>query len=389
MDRFIFSQRTETWFGDGIMEEALVTRLRDCGERIMLGYGHASAMQNGTYGRIRSILEGLGKTVVDFGGIMPNPGYSKVLEGAALAREHKIDFILAVGGGSVSDCCKIVAAQALMEEDIWRMETEEGRLPERSIPLGVVVTAAGTGSEQNDDAVITNEELHIKRDLYGHAPVFAVLDPTLTESVPMLQLMSGAFDSLSHVMESYFGKPQSTFITDELSEAVMRSIIRNMRRLRNDPGDKSARAQLMWGSAIAETGLLKLGKTGDFQCHMIEHQIGAYTGCSHGQGLAVLHPVVYRHLLKDNAPKFRRFASEVWGLDCTGLGDMEAGEKGIDALADFISETGLPGTFTQMGIMDMMSLETMRKIAHSTIVTKGCARQLSPIEILHILKECV
>lgn len=389
MESFVFSQQTRTWSGEGILEEALRTEMPETGKRVLLGYGKGSVVRNGLLTRVKGLLEECGKEVVEFGGIMPNPTYAKVQEGAALARESGADFILALGGGSVSDCCKMVALQARTEEEVWNMQTPQAAAGMEAIPLGVVVTASGTGSEQNADAVITHEVLHVKTDLYGHKPIFAVLDPLLTLSVPMIQLMSGAFDSLSHVMESYFGKPSGTFITDELSEAVMRNIIRNMRKVYADPDDLDARAQLMWDSALAENGLLKLGKKGDFQCHMIEHQLGAYTDCSHGQGLAVLHPVVYRHIQKDNVLKFRRFAVKVWDIEDGGRSDDDLASAGIDALMDFIREVGLPLSFTQMGIREQLSLETMRKIAHSTIISKGCARQLSPIEILNILRECV
>lgn len=389
MESFVFSQQTRTWSGEGILEEALRTEMPETGKRVLLGYGKGSVVRNGLLTRVKGLLEECGKEVVEFGGIMPNPTYAKVQEGAALARESGADFILALGGGSVSDCCKMVALQARTEEEVWNMQTPQAAAGMEAIPLGVVVTASGTGSEQNADAVITHEVLHVKTDLYGHKPIFAVLDPLLTLSVPMIQLMSGAFDSLSHVMESYFGKPSGTFITDELSEAVMRNIIRNMRKVYADPDDLDARAQLMWDSALAENGLLKLGKKGDFQCHMIEHQLGAYTDCSHGQGLAVLHPVVYRHIQKDNVLKFRRFAVKVWDIEDGGRSDDDLASAGIDALMDFIREVGLPLSFTQMGIREQLSLETMRKIAQSTIISKGCARQLSPIEILNILRECV
>ena len=389
MDKFVFSQTTRTHAGEGIMENALREELPHFDKRVLLGYGKGSAKASGLLERVRGILEDCGKEVVEFGGIMPNPTYAKVQEGAALARKEEIGFILALGGGSVSDCCKMVAAQALTDKDLWDMETADGLFPDRALPVGVVVTASGTGSEQNNDAVITNEELYVKRDLYGLKPEFAVLDPTLTLSVPMPQVMAGAFDSLSHVMESYFGKPFNSFITDELSEAVMRNIIRNMRRVLSAPSDTDARAQLMWDSALAENGLLKLGKKGDFQCHMIEHQLGAYTDCSHGQGLAVLHPVVYRHILKDNPMKFRRFAVEVWGIEASGRTDEDLAARGIDALEAFIAEVGLPSSFGDMGLKDILSLEMMRRIAQSTIISQGCARKLSPIEILQILRECL
>lgn len=387
MTPFTFDSTVRTHFGSGMLEDALRKELPSYGKRIMLAYGCGSVKRSGLYDRVRGLLEELGKEIVDFGGIMPNPTYAKVKEGAALAVRENVDFILAVGGGSVSDCAKIVAVQALSEMGIWTMEVREGRYPDKGIPVGVVVTASGTGSDQNSDAVITNENEHIKCDLYGILPEFAVLDPQLTMSVPMMQVMSGAFDSLSHAMETYFGRPGETFISDELNEAVMRNIIRNMRRVHENPEDIDARGELMWCSSLAENSILKLGKETDFQCHMIEHQLGAYTDCSHGQGLAVLHPVYYRHIVRDYAPKFARFAEAVMGIRNAALSELALANAGIDSLADFIREMGLPSTFPEMGLKDLED-SMLRKIAASTMIRPGCARRLSPIEILQILREC-
>lgn len=387
MDPFTFSSTVRTHFGAGILDTALNKELPRYGGKVMLAYGCGSVKRTGLYDRICAILHGLGKEIVDFGGIMSNPTYAKVKEGAALAKAEGVDFILAVGGGSVSDCAKIVAVQAMSEMGIWTMEVRDGRFPDKGIPVGVVVTASGTGSDQNNDAVITNENEHVKRDLYGLLPEFAVLDPQLTMSVPMMQVMSGAFDSLSHAMETYFGRPADNFISDELNEAVMRNIIRNMRKAHDNPSDIEARGELMWCSSIAENGILKLGKETDFQCHMIEHQLGAYTDCSHGQGLAVLHPVYYRHIVRDYPQKFARFAEAVMGINNAALSEIALANAGIDALADFIKEMGLPTSFAQMGLVDIPD-SVLRKTAASTMLRPGCARKLTPIEILQILREC-
>lgn len=387
MNTFTFDSTVRTHFGAGILEDSLRKELPSYGGKVMLAYGCGSVKRTGLYDRVCAILHDLGKEVVDFGGIMPNPTYAKVKEGAALAKAEGVDFILAVGGGSVSDCAKIVAVQALSEKGIWTMEVRDGQFPDKGIPVGVVVTASGTGSDQNSDAVITNENEHIKCDLYGLLPEFAILDPQLTMSVPMMQVMSGAFDSLSHAMETYFGRPGEDFISDELNEAVMRSIVRNMRKVFNNPDDIDARGELMWCSSLAENGILKLGKVTDFQCHMIEHQLGAYTDCSHGQGLAVLHPVYYRHIVRDYAPKFARFAEAVMGISNAALSEIALANAGIDALADFIKEVGLPTSFTEMGLASLEDA-VLRKVAVSVMLREGCARKLTPIEILQILREC-
>ena len=235
MNEFVYSYPTKIYFGEGSASKYLPMELEKVGDVVMLAYGGGSIKNNGIYDEISTILKDAGKKVVDFKGIMPNPTYKKVLEGAALAKKEKVDFILAVGGGSVSDCCKIVACAAMYEEDIWDMEFVDNKLPQRALPLGVVVTVSGTGSEQNSGAVITNEEKNLKSALWGAHADFAILDPSYTLSVPFEQVISGAFDTLSHAMETYFGKPQEIFISDEINEAVMRNTIRNIREVIKNP----------------------------------------------------------------------------------------------------------------------------------------------------------
>lgn len=291
----------------------------------------------------------------------------------------------AFGGGSVIDCCKIVSAQAKLSEDIWDMENVEKNVPSDFIPMGAIVTATGTGSEMNAGAVITHEEKKIKGALFGAQAKFVFIDPDYTMSVPMKQVISGAFDTLSHSMETYFGKPDINNLSDDINEAVMRSVIRNMRNLLIDNENYEARSELAWASCMAENGVLKIGKITDFQAHQIEHQLGAYTDCNHGQGLAVIHPVLYRHIYKDGVERFARFAKNVWNIEDKG-NDEATAKAGIEALADFIKEMGLPVSFTQMGI----SKDTdFRAIADSTNVTAGCCKRLSHDEIYEILKECI
>lgn len=306
--------------------------------------------------------------------------FGKVQEGARVARESGATFILAVGGGSVIDCCKIIAAQALCDEDIWDMFYNDHRLPTRFLPIGAVVTASGTGAEQNNGAVITHEEKKLKQPLFGAYHRFAILDSDLTITLPMTQVISGAFDTLSHCMETYMGQPEETNLSDEINEAVMRNVVKNLHALIANPEDDHARGELMWASAMAENGLLKLGKVTDFQCHMIEHAVGAYTDCNHGQGLAVIHPALYRAYLPDGAAKLARMAREVWGVEATD--DVEAAKKGINALEAFIQEIGLPTRWTQMGITDSAVL---RQAADTCILTAGCCHRFTRDEIYNIL----
>lgn len=386
MNNFKMTNMPKVYFGQGALKEALNTELKTVGDNVLLAYGGGSIKKTGIYDEVVTLLKEAGKNIFEFNGIMSNPTYAKVLEGAKIVKDNQIDFIIAVGGGSVIDCCKIVSAQAKVDQDIWQMEFVDGKLPTEFIPMAAVTTASGTGSEMNNGAVITNEELKIKAGMLGALSKFAVLDPAYTLTVPMKQVVSGAFDTLSHAMETYFGKPLENNVSDEINEAIMRNTIRNIRAAIKDPQDIQPRSELMWDSAMAENGILKLGKVTDFQAHQIEHQLGAYTDCNHGQGLAVIHPVLYRHIYEAGVSKFARFAKEVWHVDDTNLTEKETALKGIEALADFIKEIGLPTTLTQMNITDV---DMLKKVADSSNITAGCCKQLSHDEIFEILKECL
>lgn len=384
MNNFIYENKTKVYFGKGGVKEYLGCLLKNY-NTVMLTYGGGSVKKNGVYDEIIGILNSAEKNVVEFSGIMPNPTYAKVQEGAKLVRENNVDFILAVGGGSVIDCCKIVSAQAKTDEDIWENELVKKKFPTEFIPMGAVVTASGTGSEMNAGAVITNETEKIKCGLFGAQADFAFLDPTYTLSVQFEQVISGAFDTLSHAMETYFGKPNENNLSDDINEAVMRSVIRNMRVLLTDIENYNARSELMWASSMAENGILKIGKITDFQAHQTEHQLGAYTDCNHGKGLAVIHPVLYRHIYKDGVERFARFAKNVWGIYDKNT-EEETALAGINALENFIKEVGLPTKFSQMGIAEDTDFKA---IANSANITAGCCKKLTHEEILEILKECI
>lgn len=385
MKDFIYSYPTRVYFGDGAAEKAFLAEMTKIGKTVMVAYGGGSVKKNGVYDEICRYLKESGKEIVDFSGIMPNPTYAKVQEGAALAREKGVDFILAVGGGSVIDCCKIIAAQAVTGNDIWKMEFEEHMYPTEYLPMGAIVTASGTGAEMNNGAVITNEDVNQKAGVLGAYASFAVLDVNYTMSLPAKQVISGAFDTLSHCMETYLGSPRNVNLSDEIGEAVMRNVIRNIRVLLTDLNNKEARTELMWASAMAENGILKIGKITDFQAHQIEHQLGAYTDCNHGQGLAVIHPVLYRHMYKDGVKQFSRLAEKVWGISPEGKTREELAEAGIQALADFVKEIGLPSTFTEMGLTDK---SVLKKVANTCNLTAGCCKKLFREEVLAVLEEC-
>ena len=394
MENFVFEYPTKVYFGNGAVKRHLAGELGKYGPTVMLAYGGGSIKRNGVYEEVLSVLESCGKKVVEFGGIMPNPTYAKVQEGAAIARENKVDLILAVGGGFAIDCSKIVALQANFEGDVWEEELERHSFPSvKPVPLGAIVTVSGTGSEMNGGGVITNEQKRIKTGLFAAAPAFSILDPMYTMSVPFAQVMSGAFDTLSHAMETYFGYPDGDNVSDDINEAVMRSVIRNMRVLISDSGNYEARSNLMWDSAMAENGILKIGKKTDFEVHMMEHQLGAYTDCNHGIGLAVLHPVYYRHIVREGLAKFVRFAKNVWDVPAEGKTDIRLALAGIDALAAFIKECGLPSRLTELKMKarpeELLSDRALEEIAYSTTILPGSYKRMTGGEIYEILKECM
>jgi len=385
MNPFTYSYPTKAYFGENAAANNLAAELAEVGPNVMLAYGGGSIKKNGIYEELTGILKDAGKTVTEFTGIMSNPTYAKVQEGAALAKEKNIDFILAVGGGSVIDCCKIVSAQAKLDKDIWELEYTDHKQPTEFIPMGAVVTAFGTGAEMNNGAVITNEEKMLKSALWGAFYSFAILDPAYTMTMPMKQVISGAFDSLSHSMETYMGFPREVNLSDEINEATQRNIIRNICATVKDPQDIQARSELIWAAGMAENGILKIGKATDFQCHMLEHQLGAYTDCNHGQGLAVLHPVLYRHMMPEANHQFARLAVEVWGIEPAGKTEAELATDFVDALADFIREIGLPTTFAEMNIP---ADTDFKAIADSTVLTGGCVKKFTREELLEVLLEC-
>ncbi|HIU24956.1 MAG TPA: iron-containing alcohol dehydrogenase [Candidatus Copromorpha excrementigallinarum] len=381
MDKFTFTYPAKVYFGRGTVKDALRQELSRAGGTVMLAYGGGSLKRSGLYREIMEVLVEEGKETVEFSGIMPNPTYAKLQEGAKLARERHVDFILAAGGGSVIDCCKVISVQAMTHEDVWSMEYQKGKFPAEGIPMGAVVTASGTGAEMNSGAVITCEDKNWKGPVLGKAPVFAILDPDCTATVPAMQVLSGAFDTLSHAMETYLGSSDEDNVSDDVALAVMRNTVVNTRRLIEDINDMQARGNLMWDSAMAENGILKAGRMTDFQAHQIEHQLGAYTDCNHGQGLAVIQPVYYRHILRDAEEKFTRLAREVFGKDTA--------EEGLEALSGFVKECGLPTRLGQLKSKTEITREVLRKVADTCNIIKSNPRELSRDEIYEILCQCM
>ena len=388
MNSFVFENATRVYFGQGCVREQLAGVLGEFGETVLLAYGGGSIRKNGIYQEVMEALLKAGKKVVEFPGIMPNPTYKKMMEGKKAVQENDVDLILGVGGGSVMDCCKAISMAAATDRDVWEeFWINRGVVDFDPVPVGVVVTVVGTGSEVNGEGVITHEEQKIKTSRHYPRcnPKFAMMDPTYTYSVPPMQTAAGGFDMLSHVMETYFSEPDEDNISDGISETLMRTIVKNLPVAMKEPENYEARSNLMWTSTMAEIGIIKLGKKCDFEAHMIEHQMGAYTDCNHGMGLAVIHPAYYRRICRDGVRKFARFAREVWNISPEGRSEEELAFAGIDALETFIRSLGLPTSLRELGFADR---DVLKPIADSCILNDGGYRKLTCKEILEILEEC-
>lgn len=387
MNNFIFENATKTYFGKGCVKEYLTCLSKHYGKNVMLAYGEGSMKENGIYEEIMKSLTKAGKNVVEFSDITSNPTYAKVLEGAKLARENQIDFILAAGGESVMDCCKAVSMATVYEGDLWKdFFARPGIMEFEPIPLGVITTA-GAGSEMNGGMVITNEALKIKtgRDYPKCNPEFALIDPAYTFDESLKKTAASGFDTLSRIMEMYFCKPDENNVSDDLAEALMRSVIQNLRAVMQTPLDYTARSNLMWAATMAENRIIKLGKQADYQCREMKNQLDAYTGCNHSERLAVIHPVYFRHIYQDGLAKFQRFAVNVWEIPAAGKSVKELARAGIEALENFAHEIGMPASLREMDIRESIDL---RAVADSCRLLPGSYKKMTHSEILEILQEC-
>lgn len=382
---FTYYNPTKIYFGRTALDH-LAPELANYGETVLLVYGKAAIKKIGLYDKVMEILKNCGKTVIELSGIKSNPTYVQMMEGARLVREHNVDLILAVGGGSVIDCAKGISVSAYCEGDPWeRYWTNFEPISNRIVPVASILTMAGTASEMNGGSVITNEEKMIKNGrVYGPEvyPKFSILNPEYTFSVPKYQMVSGVFDIMSHLMEQYFsGDDDNT--TDYLIEGVLDSLINATRKALVDPEDYEARSNIMWCATLGLNTITGLSKTQDWEVHMIEHQVGAYTDCAHGVGLAIVSIPYYKHIYKYGIDKFVRFAKKVWGVDTDSMTKDEAALAGIEKLSDFIKEMGIPATLREVGATE----EMLPLIANSTVLGGGY-KQIDAEVILEILKEC-
>lgn len=382
---FNFHNPTKIYFGKTALDN-LSAELANYGENVLFMYGKSAIKKIGLFDKVIKILKESGKNVIELEGIKPNPSYSQVLLGSRLVRENNVDLILAVGGGSTIDCAKAISVSAYCEGDPWEkywINSEE--VTNKIVPVGSILTMAGTASEMNGGSVITNEEKMLKNGrVYGPNvyPKFSILNPEYTFSVPLYQMASGIFDTMSHLCEQYFsGNDDNT--TDYLIEGIMKSLIHSSRIAMENPTDYEARSNIMWCATLGLNYISGLSKTQDWEVHMIEHQIGAYTDCAHGAGLAVVSIPYYKYIAPYGIDKFVRFAKNVWGIDTDNMSKEEAADAGIEKLGEFIKELKLPTTLRELGTTE----EMLPKIANSTVLGGGY-KQMNPEDILKVLKNC-
>lgn len=385
LGNFSYVNPTKLYFGEGSLAR-LKEELPKYGKRVMLIYGGGSIKKNGIYDEIIKILTTQGKEVFEDAGVMPNPTIEKLYEGCNVAKENKIDFILAVGGGSVCDYAKAVSVSANCDEDPWKkyylnMEDVDCDI----IPVGCVLTMVGTGSEMNGGAVITNHEQKLK---IGHVfgenvfPKFSILDPTYTYTLPKYQMISGIYDIFNHICEQYFSGEDDN-ASDYISEGLMRSVVHSSYIALKDSKNYEARSNIMWTATWALNTLIAKGKTIDWMVHMLGQAVGAYTDATHGMTLSAVSMAYYRHICPYGLEKFVRFAINVWNITPDGKTQEQIAEEGLSAMETWMKELGLVMNIKELGVNENM----LNGLADSTIIMEGGYKVLSHDEILRIFKE--
>lgn len=382
---FKYWNPTKLYFGENSLNY-LADELKNYGPVVMLSYGGGSIKRNGIYDAVIDILKKAGKTIIEDAGVMPNPTVEKLYEGARMARENKVDLILAVGGGSTIDYAKGVSTSAWCDEDPWQkyyLRGEEATC--KVIPVGSILTMVGTGSEMNGGSVITNHAQGLKvGKVFGPYafPKFTILNPTFTYTVPQYQMVAGFYDIMCHILEQYLSDDDDN-TTDYIAEGLMQSLIRSSRVAVKNPRDYEARSNIMWTATWALNTLLKMGKSTDWEVHMIGQAVGAHTNATHGMTLAAVSMAYYHHILDAGLPKFVRFAQNVWGIRSEGKTDRQIAEEGLQALEAWMREIGVVLHLKELGVTD----EMIPAIADSTFLLTGGYKTLTREEVIEILKE--
>ena len=384
LGNFTFCNPTKLYFGkdalDGLKEE-----LPKYGKNVLLVYGGGSIKKNGIYDKVTALLKECGKTVYEDGGVMPNPSVDKLYEGIQRARDCKADFILAVGGGSVCDYSKAVSISVNCKEDPWDkyfLRFEDVDSDCKIIPVGCVLTMVGTGSEMNGGSVITN---HAQKLKIGHVfgenvfPKFSILNPEFTFTLPKYQMTAGFFDIMSHILEQYFsGEDDNT--SDYIAEGLMRSLIHSSEIAVKNPVDYEARSNIMWTATWALNTLIAMGKTTDWEVHMLGQAIGAHTDATHGMTLSAVSLAYYRMIMPYGLKKFVRFAKNVWGVSPAGKTDETIAKEGLAAMESWMRRIGLVMNISDLGVTEDM----LPGLVKSTLIMDGGYKVLTEEDILKI-----
>ena len=385
LGNFSYHNPTKLYFGDEALSY-LNEELPKYGKTVQLIYGGGSIKRNGLYDEIIAILKSNGKTIVEDAGVMPNPTVEKLREGVKIARENNVDLLLAVGGGSCCDYAKAVSVSVHCDDDPWDKYYIRFEEPDCEIvPVGCVLTMAGTGSEMNGGAVITNHEQKLK---IGHVfgddvmPKFSILNPKYTMTLPKRQMVAGIYDIFNHICEQYFsGEDDNT--SDYIAEALMKSVIHSSLIAVEDPEDYEARSNIMWTATWALNTLIACGKSTDWMVHMIGQSVGAYTDATHGMTLAAVSLPYYRMIMPYGLKKFRRFATEVWGVSADGKTDEQIANEGLAAMEGWMKQIGVALSISELGATE----EMLEGIANGTIILDGGYKTLTKDEVIQVLKE--
>jgi butanol dehydrogenase len=386
MDNFKFHVYTEIFFGKGEIKNLPAT-LGKYGKNVLFAYGGGSIKKNGIYEKVMGLLSA-NFNVVEFANIEPNPTLDSVNRGVKLCRDHSVDVILAVGGGSVIDCTKAVAAAFYYEGDPWDLVVDSRKIT-KALPIVTVLTMAGTGSEMNRGSVITNKEKMLKLGMGAPLtiPQATVIDPTYLYTLPAIQTAAGAADTFSHVLESYFKKGEDAFIQDRMSEAVMLTVIKYAPIAIKEPENYAARANLAWASSLALNGLTGNGKSGAWSIHSIEHELSAYYDLTHGVGLAILIPAWLRHILNEQSvDRIAALGVNVFKIS-DQLDKMEIAKKAIDAMEQFFASLNIPMRLRDVGI-DEEKFELMAEKAVKYGALKHAYVPMTKEDVIQIYQLC-
>ncbi len=387
MRDFTFHVDTRIIFGKESVEK-LSKELSNLNiKSILLCYGGGSIKRNGLYERVISEIEKSGATFTELSGIDPNPRLESVKEGISLARENKCDFILAVGGGSTIDCAKAIAAGFFYEADPWDLVSGKTRV-KKALGLGVVLTLAATGSEMDTSAVISNLQTKEKRGFASRhlLPLFAIMDPQVTYSLPAKQTFAGIADIMSHTMENYFTRDEDTYMQDRMAEVILKTCIKYAKVLKEDPKNYEARANIMWASSWAINGFLDVGKQTSWTVHPIEHELSAHYDITHGIGLAIMTPSYLKYILSPKtASKLQDFAVNVFSVKKTE-NPMADAKKGIELLENFFNEVGIPTRLSQIGIGDELFEEMAEHVLKVSKIGESSYVKLNKEDVVKIYR---